>query len=353
MTSLLDADDFREKVRRGAAPDAGVFKLSSELGEVRDADRTVHSDLSDKSTDLAGDQIEPTGWQLDQFRKNGPLLWSHDASQPPIGKVTGVVVRNGRLVGDLTFAKADEYEFADVIYKLVKGRYLNAVSVGFKPIKYVFSKDPNRPYGIDFITQKLLEVSVCAVPCNENALIQARSAGVDTRLLGRWAERALDGQDLGVLPRRDLEAIRRQAAEPRRGRVARSATADGLNACVDAISDSISASRRMIKDLASANPDGEVDQDMLDQAGGHLRESVARKVKALACVRDALAGASDNSEPNAPTPVAERMAEAARLRPRQRANTPAGRLAEAHELRRICERQEAAREFVRSVAKLR
>jgi hypothetical protein len=54
--------------------------------------------------------------------------------------------------------------------------YLSATSVGFRPIKWDFSSDPERDGGgwmpgIDFDQQELVELSIVAVPSNPEALI--------------------------------------------------------------------------------------------------------------------------------------------------------------------------------------
>jgi hypothetical protein len=58
---------------------------------------------------------------------------------------------------------------------LVVDGFIAAGSVGFIPIEFNFSSNPDRPMGIDFKRQELLEFSVVPVPANANALIEARS----------------------------------------------------------------------------------------------------------------------------------------------------------------------------------
>ena len=45
------------------------------------------------------------------------------------------------------------------------------MSVGFAPIKFKFTSDPERKFGIDFIEQELLEFSIVPVPANPDAVI--------------------------------------------------------------------------------------------------------------------------------------------------------------------------------------
>jgi hypothetical protein len=53
--------------------------------------------------------------------------------------------------------------------------FINAGSVGFIPIEYELTDNPDRPYGIDFQRVELLEFSICPIPTNANALIEGRS----------------------------------------------------------------------------------------------------------------------------------------------------------------------------------
>jgi hypothetical protein len=52
------------------------------------------------------------------------------------------------------------------------------------------------------------------VPANPSALIEARSAGIDTRPLEQWAEKVLDSGARRTISRRALEILRSSAAEP-------------------------------------------------------------------------------------------------------------------------------------------
>jgi HK97 family phage prohead protease len=193
---LLSTDDFRAGAQAGNPPEGSVFRFAAGEPQVTDqAKRKVRFVFSDGSTDLAGDRIDPAGWDLSNFKRNPVALFSHMSWEPPIGRAANVVVQNGKLVGDIEFASAEVYPFADTIFRLVKGGFLKAVSVGFKPVKWALSTDRTRPTGIDFKTQQLLEISVCPVPCNPNALSEARSLGIDTRPLAAWAEKVLDGEN--------------------------------------------------------------------------------------------------------------------------------------------------------------
>jgi hypothetical protein len=106
-------------------------------------------------------------------------------------------------------------EFADdgrdTIYRMVKARYINAVSASWLPVEFSFARDKDRPGGVDFKKVDLLEISQVPIPALPSALAEARSAGIDTGPVREWAERLLDSAGMAILPRSELETIRRAA----------------------------------------------------------------------------------------------------------------------------------------------
>lgn len=214
---LLTVDEFRASAKEtGSAPDGTVTRVvTDDPQSIDEASRTIRFVFSDATVDRSGDSIMQSGWQIDQFVKNPVALWAHDSYAPPIGRATNVGVAGGRLIGDIEFMAAEVSPFADSIFRMVKGGFVRAVSVGFIPLKYVFVSDPARPWGIDFVEQELLEISVCPIPCNPNALQEARSKGIDTAPLREWAERVLDGAGQVAVPRALLEETFRTAKTPR------------------------------------------------------------------------------------------------------------------------------------------
>jgi HK97 family phage prohead protease len=148
---------------------------------VGDTERVASFVFSDSSVDSYGDTIDVRGWDLKAFEANPIALFGHDGSKKEniIGKARNVRVQGSRLVGDIVFAEASVNPDAEMVYQMVKGGYLNAVSVGFEPVEWKAAGDKNRPGGIDFTKQKLREISIVAIPANENALVQAKAAGID------------------------------------------------------------------------------------------------------------------------------------------------------------------------------
>lgn len=315
---LLDVEEFRAEARAGRAPDAALLKYAdSEPGIVTGASSRVRRFVfSTADVDHSNDVIKQDGWDTSVHRRNPVALFAHDSSALPIGRASNVGVVNGKLMGDIEFAGPETYEFADTVFQLVKGGFLKAVSVGFIPQDWKFTSDKSRPQGLDFIKSLLLEISICAIPANPHALIAARATGIDTRALRSWAERVLDGEGTSPTPRRDLEALRRQAAEPRSAKSGRR----------------ISAATR-----------------------AKLEEMIGYHAAATKCATDLLEGAmGDDDDPNpdeAQTSALtreQRVANAARLKAEvgkvkpHDLTTPEGRVAKAAEQRRIWARREAA-----------
>ncbi len=148
-------------------------------------DRVLEIAGSTEDVDRLGDVIKSKGWVLGPFRKNPVFLWSHNYDQPPIGRALKVWVdkETKRLMFNIEFADAETYAFADTIYKLYKGGFLHAASVGFIPLDWEGKDEENpNPKWEDnvFWKQELLELSGTPVPANANALVTARDQGLIT-----------------------------------------------------------------------------------------------------------------------------------------------------------------------------
>jgi HK97 family phage prohead protease len=127
-----------------------------------------------EGVDRDGEIIKSEAWQLEKYLANPVVQWAHDYSQPPIGKTISIRRDGTNTIFGIEFA---DYEFADTIFKLCKGGFLNATSVGFIPIEYVPGQ---KGTGKTYTKVELLELSIVPVPSNPEALITAREAGVIT-----------------------------------------------------------------------------------------------------------------------------------------------------------------------------
>jgi HK97 family phage prohead protease len=174
---LVDQRTFHKLASAGDAADVSVERPAQVLRSGDEGSRTVRFVLSDSSVDRVGDTIDAAGWRLGPYKQNPVVLWAHDSSSPPIGKMVNIFVSGDRLIGDVRFAEPEVYEFSDQVLRLIRAGYIKAGSVGFTPLSFSFAQDADRAFGIDFHEQELLEFSVVPVPANAHALIEARAKG--------------------------------------------------------------------------------------------------------------------------------------------------------------------------------
>jgi hypothetical protein len=158
--------------------------------------RVIEFIASTETIDRSGDIIDVAGWKLDNYLgsiakgANPVFAWSHNYQDFPLGKAVSAVkdVREKKLrirvkfptIAEMCSDPAHPSEEAlrsDTAYNMYKCGMLNAVSVGFKALKYKTRDDPavlDRPEwqrGMHFLEQDLLELSAVLVPCNPDAVV--------------------------------------------------------------------------------------------------------------------------------------------------------------------------------------
>jgi hypothetical protein len=125
--------------------------------------------------------------------------------------VFGLNTVGRELRGAVTYAETD---FADSIFQLVRGKFLNATSTSWQPIEW----DRMSSGGCLFTDVDLLEISQVNIPALPTALAEAGPRGlrgINLRPLRQWAENALDGGRYvrNGLPREEVEALYRAINE--------------------------------------------------------------------------------------------------------------------------------------------
>ena len=160
--------------------------------------------FSTNSPDRMGDIIDQKSWQLERYLSNPQFLWAHCSRDLPIGKTVDLQVKGNKLIGTVQFADEEANEMAEQCWQLVKGGFLNAVSVGFVPHKMEsYSDDSTGAYGYKFFDCELLECSLVPIPCNADALLGKK------QLAPAYAK-LLESFDAGmedVFAKSELEAI--------------------------------------------------------------------------------------------------------------------------------------------------
>lgn len=136
---------------------------------------------SDESIDRMGDIIRVAGWDLTNLKKNPQALWMHNAFEP-IGTVCdfekGQYKGKPALIESIDYYEEELSAKAAMLWKLVEAGKLKTTSVGFIPRKgragYQMDEDERKelglsPYGMLFLKQEQLELSLVTIPANPNA----------------------------------------------------------------------------------------------------------------------------------------------------------------------------------------
>lgn len=128
--------------------------------------------------DRVGDIVKIDGIEYESYMKNPVILWAHDHYALPVGKAVNVENNKGKLVMTIQFATAEEYAFADTVYRMVLGGYLNGVSIGARVKEAEYIKDEDgHIVGRKFTSLELLELSVVPIPADSKALVTAVKSG--------------------------------------------------------------------------------------------------------------------------------------------------------------------------------
>jgi len=133
--------------------------------------------LSDESLNCYGFRVLTSGIELEDFKKNPVMLWSHTRSWSddertilPIGRWENLRVENGKLLGEPVFDTEDK--FAAKIGKKVDNGFINACSIGIEVLERSEAKEDivagqTRP---TIKRCRLQEVSITDIPANGNCV---------------------------------------------------------------------------------------------------------------------------------------------------------------------------------------
>lgn len=143
----------------------------TELGEDE-----VEVVMSTSSLARDGHVLVPQGAQIENYRANPIVLWSHDPDKP-IGNSENVQVSSDKITARVKFAPLGISKKADEIRGLVKSGVIRAVSIGFDPLEGE-PLDPLKPKGGQrFTIWEMLEMSFVSVPADTGAVVTARAHG--------------------------------------------------------------------------------------------------------------------------------------------------------------------------------
>jgi hypothetical protein len=201
--TLADRDEGVEVVKTHSFSGQADFKVAPSGDELRRlmeqtglpyreelSDRAIRYIASDERVDREGDIVRQN-WDFSDFARNPVVVWSHDWFEPPIGNsVSWRVIdhTDGTFSGRAlelvnVFATADDWPYADSIFRLVKGGFLRSSSVGFYPTRMlrIESEEERQSlglgrFGVVYDAVSLVEHSPATVPANPGAVSQLRAA---------------------------------------------------------------------------------------------------------------------------------------------------------------------------------
>ena len=147
-----------------------VKTFSFDVKSVKEDEYIVEGIVSTPDPDRHNEVVVQEGWKLENYLKNPVVLWSHQNMEFPLAQMVRISYENGNLTGAMKFA-VNEYETAATAFKLVKGKYLRAFSVGF--INNVYEVDKESEI-VKLVENELLEVSVVNIPAQAAALAKMK-----------------------------------------------------------------------------------------------------------------------------------------------------------------------------------
>jgi hypothetical protein len=190
---LVTLCDGRPGLRRG---------LQAEILEPQQADGPDGSGgvapvldfiASSEAVDRYDEILTADGWQLENYRRNPVFQNAHQYGDIlfTLGKALTTEVRSiaGRqvLFQRVEFA-TDINPIARIAYGLYRGKFLNAVSVGFIPLRWE-NGGAEAGYRRKYLEQELIEVSAVGIPANPEALqLGLRAGAIEKSDLRAWVE---------------------------------------------------------------------------------------------------------------------------------------------------------------------
>lgn len=129
-------------------------------------DGVFEATVTTSVVDRQGESIDTTGIDMSTYMNNPVVLYGHDYQGLPIGKTLKLTSFTNKMKARFQLAIA-EYPFAATVASMIKGGYLNSVSIGGMV----------RQWSEDYKTIEKLEMvefSIVPVPANPEALITSR-----------------------------------------------------------------------------------------------------------------------------------------------------------------------------------
>jgi HK97 family phage prohead protease len=150
----------------------------SEPTRILAEERIIEVTITTRARDREGDVVEPGGLDFTAYLQNPVVLWAHDLTSAPVGRVRAITVCDDRVDATVQFAQT---RMGREIFTLYAERYLNAWSIGFLPRRWAplraETADDRAPRGMHILEAEVVELSAVPVPANPEALTRALAQG--------------------------------------------------------------------------------------------------------------------------------------------------------------------------------
>lgn len=167
---MKKATEGTEIIKREVGERVTLFR-SIEADSVKAVDEEsgiLEAVVTTSDVDRYNENIVTEGIEVANYiEKNPVVLYGHDYYSFPVGKALKLTQMKNKIKAKFQLAIA-EYDFAATLYQLVKGGYVNAVSIGGRVLEW--SDDYK-----SIVRMEMVEFSLVAIPANPNAMITARS----------------------------------------------------------------------------------------------------------------------------------------------------------------------------------
>lgn len=176
-TPSLEEPGYRKKGFEGMASFEKVFENEDKTGI---SDKTKYVFVgSSEVVDRDGDVVKLDGIDYTNFKSNPVVLWAHDASSLPIGKVVGIKrdVANKKEYFEIVFGNTS---FAKDVESLVASGMIKATSIGFMIKDWDYNEKLD---AFEFTETEMLEISLCTIPANQEAVMDEEVKSTSSKSL--------------------------------------------------------------------------------------------------------------------------------------------------------------------------
>lgn len=178
--------------------------LSIILKNIDEANRVLEFIGSNELMDRDGEIVSPEGWDLINYKKNPVILFGHKYDQPAVAKAENVWVEGKNLMFRVKFPEPGTYELSDVLYKLYKGKFMAATSVGFIPKEWKDGTGEKGQPVRTYLKQELLELSLVPVPANPSAILASKF------LKDAWMAKSIDQKEMDLFCKKVKELFKKE-----------------------------------------------------------------------------------------------------------------------------------------------